>query len=124
VKRGFAAALLAFALSTLGVRVVSAQAATSASPPPPSVPPATAPENATVDLQSPAQASTRYSAYTLPAHMVAFDSGALGIGGGDVVALMGISYGLGAGFQMSANLAHFAVGMFNLGAGYHFIDTR
>jgi len=50
--------------------------------------------------------------------------GALGVGGGDVVALMGVSYGLGAGFQVSANLAHFTVGLFNAGVGVQFIDTR
>jgi hypothetical protein len=121
-------AALALALTALGARGVSAQTAATPAPatPTPAAPAAVVPvpEKAPNDLQSPEQASTRYSAYTLPAHMVSFESGALGIGGGDVVALMGISYGLGAGFQINANLAHFAVGMFNLGVGYHFIDTR
>ena len=119
---------IAFAVTALGARDVSAQTAATSAPATsaPATPTAAAPapEKAPSDLQSPEQASTRNSAYTLPAHMVSFESGALGIGGGDVVALMGISYGLGAGFQINANLAHFAVGMFNLGAGWHFIDTR
>ena len=76
------------------------------------------------DLQSPEQVSTRHSAYTLPAHVWSLEAGALGVGSGDVVALLGGSYGLGAGLQVSANLAHFTVGLFNASVGYHFLDTR
>ena len=83
-----------------------------------------APAKAEGDLQSPEQASTRYSAYTLPTHVWSVEAGALGVGGGDVVALMGVTYGLGAGLQVSANLAHFSVGMFNAGAAWQFVDTR
>ncbi len=82
------------------------------------------PEGASGDLQSPEQVSTRHSAYTLPAKLWSFEVGALGVGSGDVVALMGLTYGLGDGFQVSANFAHFSVGLFNLDAGFHFIDTR
>ena len=106
MRRGATAALLAFALTAFGARGALAQ------------------ESPPGDLQSPEQVNTRYSAYTLPANVWSLESGALGIGGGDVVALLGFTYGLGAGFQVSANLAHFSVGMFNVSAGYHFIDTR
>jgi hypothetical protein len=83
-----------------------------------------APARAEGDLQSPEQVSTRHSAYTLPAHVWSLEAGAFGIGGGDVVALLGGSYGLGSGVEVSANLAHFTVGLFNASAGYHFVDTR
>lgn len=109
MRRASLAAALAFALTALGARAAVAQE------------PA---EGAAVGLQSPEQVNTRHAAYTLPANVWSFESGALGVGGGDVVALMGVSYGLGAGFQLSANLAHFSVGLFNVSAGYHFIDTR
>jgi hypothetical protein len=83
-----------------------------------------APAKAEGDLQSPEQVSTRHSAYTLPAHMWNLEAGALGIGSGDVVALLGGAYGLGAGVDVGANLAHFTVGLFNANVGYHFLDTR
>ncbi len=110
MRRSLVAASLAFALAALRAHAAVAQGRDT--------PPASS------DLQSPEQVSTRHSAYTLPAKLWSIESGALGIGGGDVVALLGVGYGLGAGFQVNANLAHFAVGMFNLGAGYQFIDTR
>jgi len=76
------------------------------------------------DLQSPAQLSTRYSAYSLPAHQWGITTGALGVGDGDVFALLSVAYGIGAGVQLNANLAHAGVGLLNLSASYHFIDTR
>jgi hypothetical protein len=76
------------------------------------------------DLQSPEQVDTRYSAYTLPRKLWAFNVGAFGIGGGDVFAELGAAYGLGAGLQLEVNLAHLSVGLMNLSAGWHFIDTR
>ena len=47
------------------------------------------------DLQSPEQVSTRYSAYSLPARQWSVDAGALGVGDGDVFALLAVTYGLG-----------------------------
>lgn len=76
------------------------------------------------DLQSPAQLSTRFSAYTLPAQQWGISAGALGVGDGDVFAVLAVTYGLGAGVQLNMNLAHAGVGMLNIGAGWHFIDTR
>lgn len=105
MRRGAAGALLACALTAFGARAIAA-------------------EGGAGDLQSPEQRSTRHSAYTLPAKLWSFDVGALGVGGGDVVAVLGVSYGLGAGVQLSANLAHYSVGLFNLTAAYQFVDTR
>ncbi|HEX6278364.1 MAG TPA: hypothetical protein VFZ53_35200 [Polyangiaceae bacterium] len=85
---------------------------------------ASAPARAEGDLQSPEQVSTRHSAYTLPAGVWSLEAGALGVGSGDVVALIGGTYGLGAGVQVGVNLAHFTVGLFNASVGYHFVDTR
>jgi hypothetical protein len=76
------------------------------------------------DLQSPDLLNTRYSAYSLPPRFWAFDIGALGIGGGDVFANLGATYGIGAGFQVEMNLAHFGVGLANVNLGWHFLDTR
>lgn len=76
------------------------------------------------DLQSPEQRDLRHEAYSLPAGMWAVNVGALGISGGDVFAQLGLSRGLGAGFQVEANLAHASVGLLNVGARWHFIDTR
>ncbi|HET7540957.1 MAG TPA: hypothetical protein VFK05_13835 [Polyangiaceae bacterium] len=101
-----------------------------ASDTPKAVPPASAPELAKPaaeqrsDLQSPAQLSTRYSAYSLPAQQWAITTGALGVGDGDLFALLSVGYGLGARVHLNINLAHAGVGLLNLGAGYHFIDTR
>lgn len=127
--RRAAQAALAFALTALGARVVAAepQATPTAAPAPTAVaaaPAAKPPADAAGDLQSPEQVSTRYSAYSLPAHRLGVESGALGVGGGEVVALLRVTYGLGAGLQLNANLAHYGVGLFNAGVGFHFIDTR
>jgi len=56
--------------------------------------------------------------------MWAFDVGALGVGGGDAFAALGVAYGIGAGLQVTMNVAHASVGLLNLSAGWHFIDTR
>ena len=89
-------------------------------------PPAATPKPRTVygDLQSPELVNTRYSAYSLPARFWAFDIGALGIGGGDVFANLGAAYGIGGGFEVEMNLAHFGVGLANVNFGWHFLDTR
>jgi hypothetical protein len=75
------------------------------------------------DLQSPEHVSTRYSAYSLPARQWSVDMGALGVGDGDVFALLSVTYGLGAGVQLNVNLAHVGVGLLNVSGGWHFIDT-
>ena len=101
--------------------VNSAPAATAATPAASSaVPPLLAAGN----LQSPEQVSTRNSAYSLPRNTWAFNVGALGIGGGDAFATLGVGYGFGARVQANINLAHASVGLLNLAAGWHFLDTR
>jgi hypothetical protein len=55
---------------------------------------------------------------------LSFDVGALGVGGGDVFAVVGAGYGIGSGFQIEMNLAHVGVGLANATLGWHFIDTR
>jgi hypothetical protein len=99
-----------------------------ASPPPPLPPGALNPAAPVVltphDLQSPEQVNTRNSAYSLPKGMWSFEAGALGIGGGDVYASLGVGYGFGAGFQATINLAHAGVGLLNATVGWHFLDTR
>jgi hypothetical protein len=140
-------ALRAFSVGALCSLPAYAQPATPAAPPtagaaptasatpapaptPPATPPATsaappAPAPASDgDLQSPEQVSTRYSAYSLPQGKFAFEGGALGIGSGDVFATLGAAYGIGAGLQVSMNIAHASVAMFNLKVNWHFIDTR
>jgi hypothetical protein len=114
VRRTPARAMLAFAVT------VSASAAAESSVNPPASPAA----NPSGDLQSPEQVSTRYSAYSLPARQWSIDAGALGVGDGDVFALLAVTYGLGAGVQLNVNLAHVGVGLLNVSAGWHFIDTR
>jgi hypothetical protein len=60
----------------------------------------------------------------LPAHRWSLDVGALGVGDGDLFLKLAFAYGLGAGVELNANLAHMGVGLLNLSAGWHFIDTR
>ena len=91
---------------------------------PPTTPPAQTAVHADSDLQSPTQVSTRFSAYTLPAQRWGISAGALGVGDGDVFAVVSVAYGLGARVQVNMNLAHAGVGLLNIGAGWHFIDTR
>ena len=76
------------------------------------------------DLQSPEQLNTRYSAYSVPRGTWALDAGAFGISSGDAFAKLGAAYGLGAGFAIEMNLAHVGVGLLNVSAAWHFIDTR
>ena len=110
---------LALALSAFGAFPAAAQ-----SPPPaPAAPPAPAPASLG-DLQSPEQADTRYSAYSLPRGVWGLDVGALGSGGGDAYAKLGLSRGFGSGIEASVNLAHAGVGLFNLTGSWHFVDTR
>jgi len=59
----------------------------------------------------------------LPARQWAVSAGALGVGDGDVFALLALTYGLGSGVELNANLAHMGVGLFNLSGNWHFIDT-
>ena len=86
-----------------------------------SAPPA---PTATHPLQSPEEASTRGSAYSLPGGTWGFDVGALGIGGGDSLAKLGVAYGFGAGVELGVNLAHASFGLFNATGRWHFVDTR
>jgi hypothetical protein len=116
-----------FALAAPGVANAAAEAAgpdasTAEHPSPPST--TTPPPDAISELQRPEQVSTRYSAYTLPAHQWGIATGALGVGDGDAFALLAIAYGIGAGVQLNVNLAHAGVGLLNVSAGWHFIDTR
>lgn len=122
---------IACAILTLAVSIPAAAYADEAPAPQPisastaAVPPAVSPPVPAVsDLQSPEQVSTRYSAYALPAQQWAINAGALGMGDGDVFALLSVAYGLGAGVQLNMNLAHAGVGLLNVGAAWHFIDTR
>jgi hypothetical protein len=82
---------------------------------------AEAPEFAS-GLQSPEQRSLRYSAYALPKGMWAFDLGVLGVTGEELYGSLGIKYGFGAGLQLELNLAHYAVGLFNIGARWNFLE--
>jgi hypothetical protein len=77
-----------------------------------------------VDLHSPAYRDTRHTAYVLPTNVWSLGVGALGIGAGDVFAKLGVGYGIGGGFQVELNLAHASVGLLNVAAHWHFIDTR
>jgi hypothetical protein len=99
----------------------AAEPAAPSAAPVSSAPPAPEP---THHLQSPEEASTRYSAYTLPGGTVGIDVGALGIGGGDSLAKLGVAYGFGAGVEVGLNVAHASFGLFNVTGRWHFIDTR
>lgn len=109
-----ARAMLAFTFA------VSAHAAGESAP----APQAQAAINSEGDLQSPEQVSTRYSAYSLPAGRWSIDVGAGGVDHGDVYALLAVRRGLGAGVQLNVNFAHASVGLFNVSADWHFIETR
>ena len=117
----------ALTLSALLTLPASADPASTAPSPPTASPPPTpavfSPPS-TGDLQSPEQVSVRNSAYSVPQGTWAFELGALGIGSGDVYARAGVTYGIGAGLQVSMNIAHSIVGLFNVVAKWHFIDTR
>jgi hypothetical protein len=77
-----------------------------------------------VGLQSPEQRSTRFSAYSVPANTWSIDAGALGVNGDELYGRLGVSYGLGGGVQLAANLLHWSVGLFGLDARWTFLDTR
>jgi len=116
VKRGFCR-LLTVGLCSFGAWPSAAEEA-------PPAPEPDAPAASFDDLPSPRQADTRYSAYSVPGSTWAFGLGALGIGGGDAFAKLGAAYGFGSGFELGVNLAHLGVGLFNVTAAWHFIDTR
>ena len=113
----------------MGLWAFGASPAAAQTPPstpagaPAPVAPAAAPASAG-SLQDPEQADTRYSAYSLPLAVWGLDVSALGIGGGDAFAKLGVSLGLGAGLDVSMNLAHVGLGLLNLSGGWHFLDTR
>jgi hypothetical protein len=129
VRRSAHALRLALALGALCSRLAAAEPAQPAAVEPAqpvtvSAQPAEVEPAQPGDLQSPEQRSTRYSAYSVPSGMLAFDVGAFGISGGDVFAKIGAAYGLGSGFEIEANLAHVGVGLLNISAAWQFIDTR
>jgi hypothetical protein len=74
-------------------------------------------------LRSPEQRSVRYSAYALPDGMWSFDLSALGVTGDELYGSLGIQRGFGAGFNLELNLAHYAVGLFDVGAHWSFLET-
>jgi len=76
------------------------------------------------DVRSPEQANRRKSAYTAPRGMLIFELGVFGVGGNEAFARLGATYGLGAGVEIEANLAHAGVGLLNVSAAWHFLDTR
>ncbi|HKO53461.1 MAG TPA: hypothetical protein VJV79_37385 [Polyangiaceae bacterium] len=112
------------AIRAASALILANSAAAHAEPTAPSVGVKEPPANAVGSLQSPAHINTRFSAYSLPAQQWSLEAGALGVGNGDVYAVMTVGYGLGKGVQLNANLAHASVGLLNLTAGWHFIDTR
>jgi hypothetical protein len=122
VKRAPTQAIFAFTLSAF--TLANSAYAADAQPIAPPAAPKVLPENAVDDLQSAAHVNTRYSAYSLPARQWSLEAGALGVGNGDLYAVLSVGYGLGRGVQLNANLAHASVGLLNLSAGWHFIDTR
>jgi hypothetical protein len=75
-------------------------------------------------LRSPEQRSVRYSAYGLPDGMWSFDASALGVTGDDLYGSLGVRRGFGAGFDLELNLAHYAVGLFGIGAHWSFLETK
>lgn len=115
--------LLASTVLLLAVPALAADPSAAASAAP-GAPTTVAAAPAAGDLQSPEQRDTRHSAYTLPTGMWGLDVGALGIGGGDVFARLGVAYGIGHGLQAEINLAHTGVGLLNLASHWHFLDTR
>lgn len=115
VRRRLAPLLLASGCCMLSARAFAADPTASTTP---SASPQ--PEG----LQSPEQRDTRHSAYSLPQGMWTFNVGALGVGSSDVFATLGAGYGLGAGFQVELNLAHASVGLLNIAAQWHFVDTQ
>jgi len=74
-------------------------------------------------LQSPEQRSVRNAAYGLPNGMWSFDLSAFGVTGEELYGSLGIKRGFGAGFSLELNLAHYAVGLFDIGAQWSFLET-
>lgn len=97
---------------------LSSDGATAQAPAPQSAPPAA------VDLRSPSERSTRYSAYSLPQGMWGFDLALLGISGDEVYGNIGVARGFGRGFQLDLNLLHWGVALFNASARWSFFEAR
>jgi hypothetical protein len=76
------------------------------------------------DITSAVSRDVAASGYTLPKGTWAFSAGLLGVGSDDAFASLGARVGVGAGFDVGANLAHVGVGMMNLNAGWMFLDSR
>jgi hypothetical protein len=55
--------------------------------------------------------------------MWSFDLSALGVTGDELYGGLGIRRGFGAGFDLEVNLAHYAVGLFGIGAQWSFLET-
>jgi hypothetical protein len=85
-------------------------------------PAAAEPSDEPSGLRSPDQRSLRYSAYTLPKGMWAFEGGLLGVTSEELYGSLGVKYGLPAGLELDINLAHYAVGVFNLSARWNFLE--
>lgn len=115
-------ALLALCLSAVTSAALADPAAPTA-PVTPAAPAAPAAPADPGDLQQPDQRDTRNSAYSLPRGTWGFDVGALGLGGGDAYAKLGVAYGVGAGVELQVNLAHFSVGLMNFAAYWQFVET-
>ena len=76
------------------------------------------------DLQSAANRDRRNTPYALPSGTWGIDVGALGLGGGEAFAKLGVAYGFFDGAELELNLAHAGVGLVNLAGRCHFLDTR
>lgn len=96
------------ALMTLTPGAALAQ---SAPPPPPRI-------------TDPESRSTRSTAYALPRGTVSVSTSLLGVTTNELYGSLGVAFGLGAGVQLGANLAHLGAGLFNLGAKWQFLDQK
>jgi hypothetical protein len=108
----------------LSLGAVVARHAAADPPAPPAKNPAPASDAPTGDLTNPRQRDLRNTAYSLPQGLWAVEVGALGSGGGETYAKLGVGYGLGAGVELDVNVAHVSVGVANLAARWNFLDTR
>jgi hypothetical protein len=120
VRTALHSASFALAVGLFGERAMAAEPSNAS----PNRSLATASADEPASLQSPEQRDTRHSAYSLPKGMWGFDVGALGIGVGDAYAKLGAAYGVGAGIELDANLAHWSIGLLNVGGRFHFVDTK
>jgi hypothetical protein len=118
MTRAIAALLLALSLVVLNESAARAEPAATPTP-------STSEPNAAsfAGLQSPEQRSDRFSAYSLPKHMVSIEAGALGVSGQELYGRIGVAYGFGHGLQLDANLLHWSVGLFDLNLRWNFLDT-